>query len=73
MHAVPHNSLSIINCLHMFHSDHEVAQSLHPRPEGFDAGFAVALSGEEATKHGDLSDNLPNGGYGLFPGIRSEC
>ena len=42
----------------MRHSLDEIPQALHAQPEGFDAGFAVALSNEEAAEHGDLPDEF---------------
>lgn len=42
----------------MRHALDEVSQTLHTQPKGFDAGFAIAFSAEEAAEHGDLPDDL---------------
>ena len=68
-HAVPHNSFSIVDGLHMLHSLDEVSQTLHAQPEGFDAGFAIAFSAEEAAEHGDLSNDFANRRRSLGDGL----
>jgi len=40
----------------MFHAHDEIPQTLNAQPESFDARFAIALSAEEAAKHGDLAN-----------------
>lgn len=44
----------------MHHFFNEIPQVLHAQPEGFDAGFVVAFSAEEAAEHGDLPDDFAN-------------
>ena len=63
IHILTHNSLSI-NGAHEFDASDEVSESREAQPEGFDAGFAVALAAEEAAEHGDLPDHLAEVGRG---------
>jgi hypothetical protein len=63
----------------------EIPDALKAKPKRLDAGFAVRFSGEEATEHGDLPDNLAQRGccsrdgflgqdVGPFPLlVREEC
>jgi hypothetical protein len=46
----------------MFNALDEIPDALEAQPEGFHAGFAVALSSEEAAEHGDLADHRANRG-----------
>lgn len=46
----------------MFDAPDEVAKSREAQPEGFNAGFAVALASEEAAEHGDLPNHLAEAG-----------
>jgi hypothetical protein len=62
-HTLTHNSF-IMNRSHELDSADEVAESCEAQPEGFDAGFAVALAAEEAAEHGDLPDHLAEVGRG---------
>lgn len=45
---------------HMLYAGDEIAQALNAEPEGFDAGFAVALTGEESAELRDQADDLAN-------------
>jgi len=45
---------------HMLYAGGEITQALDAEPEGFDAGFAVALAGEESTELCDQADDLAN-------------
>ena len=48
----------------MLDAPDEVAKSREAQPEGFNAGFAVALTSEEAAEHGDLPNHLAEAGRG---------
>ncbi len=45
---------------HMLYAGGEITQALDAEPEGFDAGFAVALAGEESAELRDQADDLAN-------------
>ena len=50
----------------------EIPDALKAKPKRLDAGFAVTFSGEEATEHGDLPDNLAQRGRCFRDGFLGE-
>lgn len=50
---------------HMLDAIDEIPDALEAQPEGFNAGFAVALAPEKTAQHGDLADHLADRGRRL--------
>ena len=51
-----------MNRFHKLNSLDEVSEASQALPKGFDAGFAITFSSEEAAEHRNLPNGLSEGG-----------